>query len=107
MHHYRIAERAREALARYRELEDVIAILGVDELSPDDQRLVSRARRLERFFTQPFKAAEAFTGRRGVRVPIDETLSGCERILEGEFDEIEEERFYMIGGADDLDRIAA
>jgi F-type H+-transporting ATPase subunit beta len=103
--HYRVADAVRSTLSRYRELEDVIAMLGLDELSPEDRRMVARARRLERFLTQPFKVSEAFTGRRGARVPLEETLTGCEWILEGRFDEVDERALYMIGGTEDLERV--
>lgn len=103
--HYQVAEAVRQALTRYRELEDVIAMLGLEELSPEDRQLVRRARRLQRFLTQPFLVSEVFTGRRGVHVPLEETLLGCERILVGEFDEVEEQHLYMIGGAADLTRL--
>ncbi len=105
--HYRIAGQVRRALARYREIEDVIAMLGVDELSGEDRDLVRRARRLERFLTQPFKVSEVFTGRRGVRVPLEETLDGCEQILVGALDDVDEQRLYMIGGLADLGQGAA
>ena len=95
--HYQVAQRVRGALARYRELADVIAMLGLEELAPADRRLVTRARRLARFLSQPFVVAEAFTGRSGVRVPLEDTLRGCERILEGDADELKEEQLYMIG----------
>lgn len=95
--HYRVADRVRSTLARYRELEDVIAMLGLDELSQADRVLVRRARRLERFLTQPFTVSEAFTGRAGVRVPLEDTLLGCERILAGEADEWDESHLYMVG----------
>ncbi len=95
--HVAVAHQVRQTLSRYRELQDVIAMLGFDELSPNDQRLVTRARRLERFLTQPFEISEAFTGRPGVRVPLDQTLDGCERILAGEADEIPEHELFMIG----------
>ncbi len=104
--HYRLAERVRSTLARYRELEDVIAMLGIDELSQDDRLLVRRARRLQRFLTQPFKVSEAFTGRAGVRVPLAQTLDGCERILAGELDATDEQRLYMVGGLDSLEEAA-
>ncbi|MCB9676112.1 MAG: F0F1 ATP synthase subunit beta [Alphaproteobacteria bacterium] len=103
--HYRIADAVRRTLARYRELEDVIAMLGLDELSPEDRQIVARARRLERFLTQPFVVSEPFTGRKGARVPIEETLGGCERILAGDLDRVDEQRLYMIGGRADLDRL--
>ncbi|MCA9494328.1 MAG: F0F1 ATP synthase subunit beta, partial [Myxococcales bacterium] len=102
--HHRVAEGVRQVLARYRELEDVIAMLGLDELSPQDRAVVARARRLERFLTQPFVTSEPFTGRAGVRVPVEETLLCCERILDGAADALEEQRLYMIGGVEDLDR---
>lgn len=95
--HYRVADLVRSTLARYRELEDVIAMLGLDELSEDDRVRVRRARRLERFLTQPFTVSEAFTGRPGVRVSLDDTLDGCERILAGETDEWDESHLYMVG----------
>jgi F-type H+-transporting ATPase subunit beta len=103
--HYRVADKVRQTLSRYRELEDVIAMLGLDELSPEDRQAVARARRLERFLTQPFVVSEAFTGRKGARVPLVQTIAGCQRILDGHFDEVDEDRLYMIGGTADLDRI--
>jgi len=102
--HYRVAQETRSAIARYRELEDVIAMLGLDELSPEDRALVRRARRLERFLTQPFKVSEEFTGRRGARVSLQQTLDGCESILRGELDQIDEQRLYMIGALDEVTR---
>ncbi len=101
--HYVVAEQVRSALSRYRELQDVIAMLGLDELSPEDRMLVRRARRLEKFLTQPFAVSEAFTGRKGARVPIERTIEGCEAILAGELDDVEEDRLYMIGTLDDLE----
>lgn len=95
--HYRVANTVRAALTRYRELQDVIAILGLDELAPADRELVGRARKLQRFLTQPFAIAEAFTGRPGARVALADTLSGCERILDGEFDAVDEQQLYMRG----------
>jgi len=97
--HHRVALDVRRTLARYRELEDVIAMLGLDELSGEDRLLVTRARRLERFLSQPFVVAEAFTGRPGARVGIDATLDGCEAVLAGGFDDVDEERLYMVGAA--------
>ena len=95
--HYRVASEVRRSLARMRELEDVIAMLGLDELSPEDRRVVGRARRLERFLTQPFVIAEAFTGRKGVTVSLEDTLAGCEAILAGDFDQVPERELYMTG----------
>ena len=91
------------ALARYRELEDVIVMLGVDELSVQDRTLVRRARRLQRFLTQPFTVSEVFTGRKGARVPLEETLLVCERILDGAADAVEEQRLYMRGGLESFE----
>jgi F-type H+-transporting ATPase subunit beta len=103
--HYQVAEATREAIARYRELQDVIAMLGLDELSAGDRLLVGRARRLERFLTQPFVVSEAFTGRRGEVVPLEETIEGCARILGGDLDHVDEQRLYMIGGRADIERV--
>jgi F-type H+-transporting ATPase subunit beta len=100
--HYGVGEQVRSALSRYRELQDVIAMLGLDELSPEDRTLVRRARRLEKFLTQPFTVSEAFTGRKGARVPIERTIEGCEAILAGKLDEIDEQQLYMIGTLDDV-----
>lgn len=95
--HYEIAEKVREHLARYRELLDIIAMLGIDELSSADRLVVKRARRLESFLTQPFFLTEEFTGRKGRHVPLDKTLAGCRMILDGELDAVPEEAFFMIG----------
>jgi len=99
--HYGIAQQVRSTLAAYDELKDVIAMLGLDELSRRDQRIVARARRLERFLTQPFAVTEHFTGREGRFVPLDEALDGCARVLADEFEHRPEEDLYMIGGVDD------
>jgi F-type H+-transporting ATPase subunit beta len=96
-HHYDIARKVREHLARYRELLDIIAMLGIEELSSGDQKIVRRARRLERFLTQPFFLTEVFTGRKGQHVPLERTLAGCKKILSGEMDDVPEEAFFMIG----------
>ena len=95
--HYRVATRVREMLARYRELRDVIAILGIEELAEDDRLLVQRARKVQRFLTQPFFVAEEFTGLPGVFVPLAETVKGFERIIDGELDDVPEQAFYMTG----------
>ena len=84
-------------MQKYKDLQDIIAILGIDELSEDDKLVVSRARKIERFFSQPFFVAEAYTGRKGIYVPLKDTLSGCEKILSGRMDAVPEEKFYMIG----------
>jgi F-type H+-transporting ATPase subunit beta len=95
--HYGVALRAKEMIERYRELQDIIAMLGLEELSAEDQLIVRRARRLERFLTQPFFVTEMFTGHGGRRVPLERTISGCEAILGGRFDGRDEGALYMIG----------
>jgi F-type H+-transporting ATPase subunit beta len=100
--HDTIAQRVREHLARYTELQDIIAMLGIEELSPADRLMVRRARRLERFLTQPFFLTEEFTGRKGRHVPLGSTLDGCEKILSGALDKVPEEAFFMIGGLEEL-----
>ena len=95
--HFAIATEVRAALARYRELQDIIAILGVEELSEEDQKVVIRARRLQRFLTQPFFISEAFTAMPGQTVPLYETLRGFGEILEGRYDHLPEQAFYMVG----------
>jgi len=99
--HYQIAEAVRRALARFRELSDIIALLGVEELGSADRLIVKRARRLQRFLTQPFMVTEAFTGTAGASVPLAETLAGCRAILDGECDDWAESVLYMIGTLDD------
>ncbi|MCJ7738856.1 MAG: F0F1 ATP synthase subunit beta [Anaerolineae bacterium] len=98
--HYHVAARVREILTRYRELRDVIAILGMEELAEEDRLLVQRARKIQRFLTQPFFVAEEFTGQRGVFVPLEETVRGFKMILDGELDDIPERAFYMTGDVD-------
>ena len=102
--HYRVAQRVRETLADYEDLKDIIAMLGVEELSQDDQKVVNRARRLERFLTQPFYVTEQFTGQEGRTVDLEGTIEGCERILEDEFYGFSEQALYMIGGVEDVRR---
>ncbi|MFW6083620.1 MAG: F0F1 ATP synthase subunit beta [Gemmatimonadota bacterium] len=100
--HYRIASTVRETLAHYEELKDIIAMLGLDELSRADRAVVQRARRLERFLTQPFTVTERFSDRKGRYVALGDTLDGCERILADEFAEVPESAFYMIGTLADV-----
>ncbi|MEX2470836.1 MAG: F0F1 ATP synthase subunit beta [Gemmatimonadota bacterium] len=100
--HYRIARNVRETLAHYDDLKDIIAMLGQEELSTEDQAVVNRARRLERFLTQPFEVTKQFTGNEGRMVPLDDTLDGCERILADEFSDTPERALYMIGGVDEV-----
>jgi F-type H+-transporting ATPase subunit beta len=95
--HYDIAEGVREHLARYAELEDIIAMLGVEELSVKDRQIVNRARRLQRYLTQPFWSTASHTGMDGVSVPLEQTLSDCEAFLAGKYDDLPEERCYMRG----------
>ncbi len=99
--HYDTAQSVRSLLARYRELQDIIAILGIDELSAEDRLAVARARRIQRFLTQPFFVAEPFTGQAGQTVPLAETLRGFRGILEGAYDDLPEQAFYMVGTIDD------
>ncbi|MEA3411217.1 MAG: F0F1 ATP synthase subunit beta, partial [Pseudomonadota bacterium] len=96
--HYAVAEGVREHLARYRELEDIIAMLGIEELSTRDRRIVSRARRLQRYLSQPFRITAAHTGLPGVSVPLATTLDDCDAFLTGRFDDLGEEACYMRGG---------
>jgi F-type H+/Na+-transporting ATPase subunit beta len=100
--HYRTATEVQEVLQRYKELQDIIAILGIDELSDEDRQTVSRARKIERFLSQPFFVAEQFTGRSGEYVPVTETVRGFREILDGEHDELSEGAFYMQGSIDQV-----
>ncbi|MGB7973015.1 MAG: F0F1 ATP synthase subunit beta [Roseiarcus sp.] len=102
--HYRVAEHARETLARFKDLQDIIALLGVEELGVADRLLVKRARRLQRFLSQPFVVTEAFTGTPGRSVPRAEALAGCRAILDGETDDWAESSLYMVGNLDDARR---
>ncbi len=99
--HYRIAEQVRETIAHFKELQDIISLLGIEELSARDRLIVGRARRLQRFLTQPFAVTEAFTGKPGRSVPLAETLKGCQAILDGAGDDLPESAFYMIGTIDE------
>jgi F-type H+/Na+-transporting ATPase subunit beta len=99
--HYRLAEDVRATIARYRDLQDIIALLGMDELSPADRQTVTRARRLQRFLTQPFQVTEAFTGQPGRSVPIAKTIAGCRAILDGVADNWAESSLYMVGDLDE------
>ncbi|WP_163936401.1 F0F1 ATP synthase subunit beta [Paraferrimonas sp. SM1919] len=99
--HYDIAQGVQRTLQRYKELKDIIAILGMDELSDEDKQVVSRARKIERFLTQPYHVAEVFTGDPGVAVPLKETLRGFKGLLDGEFDHVPEQAFLYCGGIDE------
>jgi F-type H+-transporting ATPase subunit beta len=100
--HYKVATDVQKVLQRYKELQDIIAILGMDELSEDDKKIVGRARRIQRFMSQPFSVAEQFTGIKGKYVKLEETISSFERLVAGEFDQYPEQAFFMAGGADDV-----
>jgi F-type H+-transporting ATPase subunit beta len=100
--HFAVANRVKEVLQRYRELQDIIAILGIDELSDEDRLTVNRARKLERFLSQPFHVAEQFTGTPGVFVPIAESIRGFKEILDGKHDDLPERAFFMKGPIDDV-----
>ncbi|KAF2960491.1 F0F1 ATP synthase subunit beta [Thermotoga sp. 38H-to] len=100
--HYEVARGVQEVLQRYKDLQDIIAILGVEELSPEDKLVVHRARRIQRFLSQPFHVAERFTGRPGRYVPIEETIRGFKEILDGKLDDIPEQAFLMAGNIDEV-----
>ena len=105
--HYETARRVQEILQRYKELQDIIAILGLDELSEEDKVTVSRARKVQRFLSQPMNVAEIFTGLPGVTVPVEETVDSFAALVEGELDDLPEQAFLNVGGADDARRKAA
>ena len=100
--HYDVARGVQSTLQRYKDLQDIIAILGMDELSDDDKRVVERARKMQRFLSQPFHVAEAFTGRPGVYVKVADTIKAFKGILNGDYDHIGEQSFYMCGGIEDV-----
>ena len=100
--HYEIARSVQNILQRYKELKDIIAILGMDELAEEDKLVVYRARKIQRFFSQPFHVAEVFTGAPGKLVPLKETIRGFKGLLAGEYDHIPEQAFYMVGGIDEV-----
>jgi F-type H+-transporting ATPase subunit beta len=100
--HYEVARGVQKVLQRYKDLQDIIAILGMDELSPDDKLTVYRARKIQRFLSQPFTVAEVFTGLAGKQVPIAETVRGFKEILEGKHDDVSEQNFYMKGGIEEI-----
>jgi F-type H+-transporting ATPase subunit beta len=102
--HYRIAQQIRQTIAQYAELKDIIAMLGLEQLSQDDRKTVARARRLERFLTQPFFVTEQFSGIKGKLVKLKDSLEGCERILDDEFIDYPENTLYMIGAVDEANQ---
>ena len=99
--HYQIAQAVRQTLANYEELKDIIAMLGLEELAQSERKIVYRARRLERFLTQPFFTTEQFTGLEGKMVQLEDALDGCNRILNDQFSDYPEQSLYMIGGVDE------
>ena len=99
--HYETARRVQQTLQKYKELKDIIAILGMDELSEEDKLAVARARKIERFFSQPFTVAEVFTGSKGKYVPLKDTIRGFKGIVDGEYDHLPEQAFYMVGSIDE------
>jgi F-type H+-transporting ATPase subunit beta len=106
--HYLLAQQIRRTLAQYQDLKDIIAMLGLEQLAPEDRKVVARARRLERFLTQPFFATEQFSGIKGKIVSIKDSLDGCERILRDEFKDYPESALYMIGAIDEAqERVTA
>lgn len=104
--HYQIAQAVRQTLANYEELKDIISMLGLEELSRDDRQVVARARRLERFLTQPFFTTEHFTGKKGKLATLEKTLNGCDRILNDEFADVPEGALYMLGSIEEVQREA-
>jgi F-type H+-transporting ATPase subunit beta len=100
--HYRVATRVQEILQRYKDLQDIIAILGIDELSEEDKVIVQRARKIQRFFSQPFYVAEQFTGLSGTTVPVKETIESFEALINGELDDLPEQAFFNVGGIEDV-----
>jgi F-type H+-transporting ATPase subunit beta len=100
--HYRVARRVQEILQRYKDLQDIIAILGIDELSEEDKVTVARARKIEKFLSQPMIVAEVYTGIEGKNVPLEECVDAFGRLCEGEFDEVPEQAFYMVGGIEEV-----
>jgi len=99
--HYNVARSVQATLQRYKELRDIIAILGMDELSPEDKLAVARARKIQRFLSQPFNVAEVFTGQKGKYVPLKETIKGFKGIVAGDYDHLPEQAFYMVGGIEE------
>jgi F-type H+-transporting ATPase subunit beta len=100
--HYEIARAVQNTLQRYKELKDIIAILGMDELSDDDKLIVARARKIQKFLSQPFFVAEVFTGSSGKYVKLKDTISGFKGIVDGKYDDVPEQAFYMVGNIDEV-----
>ena len=100
--HYDVARRVQEVLQRYKELQDIIAILGLDELSEEDRIVVDRARKVQRFLSQPFFVGETFTGLPGIYVPVEETIESFEKLVDGELDDVPEQAFFNVGGVESV-----
>jgi F-type H+-transporting ATPase subunit beta len=100
--HYRTARRVQETLQKYKSLQDIIAILGMDELSEEDKTIVARARKIQKFLSQPFHVAEVFTGISGVFVQLEDTVKSFKAVVDGEYDHLPEQAFYMVGGIDQV-----
>jgi len=105
--HYEVARRVQEVLQRYKELQDIIAILGLDELSDEDRVIVDRARKVQRFLSQPFNVGEVFTGLKGIHVPTEVTVDSFEALVDGELDDLPEQAFLNVGDADSVRAKAA
>jgi len=104
--HYQVSQRVKQILQRYNELQDIIAILGIDELSEEDKVLVGRARRIQRFLSQNMYAAEQFTGQPGSFVPVKDTVAAFKAVADGEYDHLPEQAFYLVGGLEDVEKQA-
>src|SRR5207247_9927306 len=100
--HYTVARNTQEVLQRYQELQDIIAILGLDELSEEDKVIVSRARKIQRFLSQPFFVGEVFTGLKGIYCPVEETVASFEALVKGELDDVPEQAFFNVGGVESV-----
>jgi F-type H+-transporting ATPase subunit beta len=105
--HYFVATEVQRILQRYKDLQDIIAILGIDELSEEDKLIVGRARRIQRFLSQPMFVAEQFTGQEGIYTPLEETIASFRAVIDGDMDQYPEQAFYMVGGREDVERRAA
>jgi F-type H+/Na+-transporting ATPase subunit beta len=105
--HYDVARSVQGVLQRYKSLQDIIAILGMDELSEDDKLTVARARKIQRFLSQPFDVAQVFTGSPGVQVPLEKTISSFKAVVAGEYDHLPEAAFYMVGDIEEVKAKAA
>ncbi len=105
--HYHVARQVKQVLQRYKDLQDIIAILGIDELSDEDKLTVARARKIQRFLSQPFHVAEQFTGYAGRYVKVEDTIASFKALAEGTYDHLPEQAFFMAGGIEDVEKNAA